>query len=1110
MRARIFVVGGGGPRERRICASLIGEIDPQYRVYVYADLTSALAQIRAATERVALVDGRVAPDPQWFAALLAAPGIAAALALGPRGLPLPEVAVVAADDGAALVAYLGAAQPMPERVAGRWMSWAHDPNREFPLDGQSLRFHANAWSFTGYAVASRHMMIGMRRAGVDITWLPDWPEGEPADLYEDDRRALTALASKFPAADGPCLIFNTPTFPDGKPLLSLYRETFERAPMIAMTMFETDAIPVRWRVPLQEADRIWVPSSFNIETFAEAGVAREKLDLVPIGLDFEHMPIDGPALPIPNLRGFVFLSIFEWRRRKGYDVLLRAWAEAFTRDDDVTLVVRSGIFNFDIAKEMHDELERLGLRSERMAPIVLLPNKVPQPDLAALYRSADAFVLPSRGEAFGLPYLEAMSLGIPTIGTAHGGAIDFLNASNAFPVPARVVDVDGEYARFIPYYRGQRWAEPSVEETARAMRRVFEDRDEALRRAARGAALARTTYSRDAIGRAGAEALKRVEMPKPRPPRREPRPLGEYYAIAWSLAGYGSEARSFLRALDAAGASVALRPVSYEDQPTLLRADESRLLNRWLNLAAAPTSPLLFHLMPPQVQELPAGRPTVVRSMEETDGLATGWTEASNRFTEVWVPSNFNYETFANAGVDHRKLRIVPGAIDTDFWSPDNGGLDITGFRGFRFLSVFDFMSRKGWDLLVTAYCRAFKAGDDVSLTLKTTDLVARAESRRLNLIGEIDAFLERTFPQRYRARDLPHIIPLAMTFTEQELVQIYGSHDVFVCPSRAEGWGRAHFEAMSCAMPTIGTRWGGNLAFMNDENSYLVDVEALVPAERDTARYAGRRWAQPSVEHLTVLLRRVYDHREEARARGLAARRHIVANFSLPVVGAILRERFEALGLPPAQTPEPPAPPAAEIELAVIVPDATGPGYARCAALLARATRSPHVVLPVGAGLPGAAGSFQEAFARARGARYIAVVASDVAVCPAWDRILIDAIESRYNVPVAVPLTRTSREMQRFEGAEQRYDVRTLAGFDRFALNNKLLANERGTYANILAPSCALFDGTKLRALVENDPAAMSFVGLLRSVLGRVGHGWVAGDCYVHDEGSALNPVSA
>jgi glycosyltransferase involved in cell wall biosynthesis len=1107
MRTTVFVTGGG-PRERRISASLLREGDPEFLVRSFDSIEPALSEMRHVPGSSAWIDGRLAPDAAALQALIRSTGARGALARGPNQNVLAPLAAAAAPSGSTLADFLRSPQRAAgETAAGDWMSWDADAAEPQPLNGQTVRFHANAWSFTGYAVASRHLMLGMRRAGVDVAWLPDWPEGEPAELDDEDKSALNELMRRPPNPHGPCIIFNTPTFPDGRPLLTLYRQTLERAPMIAMTMFESDAIPFRWRAPLADAERVWVPSSFNLETFAAAGVPREKLDFVPLGLDFEHFPIDGPTLKIPNVRSFVFLSIFEWRRRKGYDVLLRAWAKAFTRDDDVSLVIRASLFNFDIAKELRNELTTLGLDAARMAPIVLLPNKVPQPDLAALYRTADAFVVPSRGEAFGLPYLEAMSLGIPTIGTEHGGAIDFLDRRNAYPIPARIVEVDAEFARFIPYYRAQRWAEPSVEETARAMRAVFEDREEAGRRAARGAALARTRYNRVAIGRIAATALERVETP--RRIRRSIPVLGEYYAIAYSLAGYGSESRSFLRAIDAVGASVCLRPVSYEDAPTLLRAEESRLLNRYVAATASPKSPVLFHLMPTQIPQLPDNRPTIVRTMEETDGLGEGWVEASNRFTEVWVPSQFNFDTFANAGVDSRKLRIVPGAIDTDFWSPDAGGLDITGFRGFRFLSVFDWMSRKGWDLLVSAYCRAFRASDDVSLTLKATDLVARAESRQLNLTEEITAFLARTFPERYRSGDLPHIIPLAMNFTENELVQVYGSHDVFVCPSRAEGWGRAHFEAMSCAMPTIGTRWGGNLAFMNDENSYLVDVEALVPAERDTARYAGRRWAQPSVEHLEELLRRVYSRREESRARGLAARGHIVANFSLPIVGALLRERFEELQLPASLEEE--LRPPVDTELAIIVPDAGLPAFARCAHTIAASTRSSYVLLPVASnGVAGAEPTFQQAYARAQSARYIAIVSSDVAVGPAWDRILIDAIESRYNVPVAVPLTRTATGPQRTDNVSARYDIRTLAGFDRFALNNKLLANERGSYANVLAPACAIFDAAKLRPVVDGDPSAMSFQGILRRVLTRIGHGWVASDCYVHDDGSATTAVTA
>ena len=56
-------------------------------------------------------------------------------------------------------------------------------------------------------------------------------------------------------------------------------------------------------------------------------------------------------------------------------------------------------------------------------------------------------------------------------------------------------------------------------------------------------------------------------------------------------------------------------------------------------------------------------------------------------------------------------------------------------------------------------------------------------------------------------------------------------------------------------------------------------------------AYFEGTRWAQPSLPHLRQLMRHVVTHREEARAKGQAARRYLEANFSPEAVARGLQQ---------------------------------------------------------------------------------------------------------------------------------------------------------------------------------------------------------------------------
>jgi D-inositol-3-phosphate glycosyltransferase len=109
---------------------------------------------------------------------------------------------------------------------------------------------------------------------------------------------------------------------------------------------------------------------------------------------------------------------------KGPDVAIRAVAEASALAPEVmrdaVLAVVGGSSGFDAD---HDEVTRL----MELASMLGIADRVvffpPQPHgrLAEFYSAADAVLVPSRSESFGLVALEAESCGAPVIGAAAGG-----------------------------------------------------------------------------------------------------------------------------------------------------------------------------------------------------------------------------------------------------------------------------------------------------------------------------------------------------------------------------------------------------------------------------------------------------------------------------------------------------------------------------------------------------------------------------------------------------------------------------------------------------------------------------------------------------------------
>ncbi len=222
-----------------------------------------------------------------------------------------------------------------------------------------------------------------------------------------------------------------------------------------------------------------MPSLAARAALEAGGVDAGRLRVVPSAIDTSVFTPAGEAIALEASRGFTFLSVFDWTLRKGWDILVDAYLAEFTAADDVVLVLKvtptSAVSLERVAEQLQARIEAAHGDGGESAEVAIVWEEMPESGLAALYRAADCFVLPTRGEGYGRALLEAQACGVAVIATAAGAAGESQPADSPLRLRAGAAEVTAGAAFELPALTAQRWADPDPAALRSLMRGAFED-----------------------------------------------------------------------------------------------------------------------------------------------------------------------------------------------------------------------------------------------------------------------------------------------------------------------------------------------------------------------------------------------------------------------------------------------------------------------------------------------------------------------------------------------------------------------------------------------------------------------------------------------------------
>jgi glycosyltransferase involved in cell wall biosynthesis len=247
---------------------------------------------------------------------------------------------------------------------------------------------------------------------------------------------------------------------------------------------------------------------------------------------------------------------------------------------------------------------------------------------------------------------------------------------------------------------------------------------------------------------------------------------------------------------------------------------------------------------------------------------------------ELFVCSKWAKQIVLDSGINI-EVNVVPLGVDQKIFYPNGKhGLAEQGNRPYTFFNSGKWEIRKGHDILVEMFNRAFTKDDDVQLNLLTGNPFLNEDETA-------------KWVKLYKNSPLgDKILLIDRCPTQYHVAGLMRQADCGIFPSRAEGWNLELLEMMACGKPVIATNHSSHTEFCTPANAELIHIIDTEKAYDNKWFFGQGSWAkidEDQIEQGVVLMRNMYKNRIHDNPQGVETAKQFSWNNTAKTITQLL-----------------------------------------------------------------------------------------------------------------------------------------------------------------------------------------------------------------------------